>query len=131
MKITLPDVCICIWQVCHELHFSSALGFVVFSCVLVAPIVFYDFMFVLHKQTSSSLLRIFLTPPQLILVSNKLKSNPNHLGYNRIQSGSKVDEQKDKDSTSYSEHTPPALSQPNKQRTSEAYPAIRKPSVIL
>ena len=72
MKITLPDVCICIWH---------ALGFVVFSCVLVAPIVFYDFVFVLHKQTSSSLLQIFLTPPQLILVSNKLKPNPNHLGY--------------------------------------------------
>ena len=42
-----------------------------FSCVLVAPIVFYDFMFVLHKQTSSSLLRIFLTPPQLIIAFDK------------------------------------------------------------
>ena len=33
-----------------------------FSCVLVAPLVFYDFMFVLHKQTSSSLQRIYWTP---------------------------------------------------------------------
>ena len=29
---------------------------------LVAPLVFYDLMFVLHKQTSSSLLRIYWTP---------------------------------------------------------------------
>ena len=50
---------------------------------LVAPLIFYDFMFVLHKQTSPSLLwsPIYWTPPQLILVSNKLKPNPNHLGY--------------------------------------------------
>ena len=34
MKIALPDMYICIWQVCHKLKFSSALGFVVFNCIL-------------------------------------------------------------------------------------------------
>ena len=63
---------ISIWHVCHELNFSSAPGFVVFSCVFSCS----SRLFVLHKPTSSSLLRICLTLPELILVSNKLKRNP-------------------------------------------------------
>ena len=33
MKITLADMYIYIWQVCHDLKFSSAPRFIVFSCV--------------------------------------------------------------------------------------------------
>ena len=61
---------------CHELNFSSALGFVVFSCVLVAPLVFYDFMFVLHKQTSSLLLRIYWTPATTNFGFKQTKTEP-------------------------------------------------------
>ena len=86
MKITLPDMYICIWQVCHELNFNSAPEFVVFSRVLVAPLVFYDFIFVLQKQTSSSLLRIYLTRHDPLWFQTEPQSPRLHRHYEQLSS---------------------------------------------
>ena len=43
---------------------------------LVAPLVFYDFMLVLHKQTSSSLLRIYWTPATTEFGFKQTKTEP-------------------------------------------------------
>ena len=47
-----------------------------FGCVLVASLVFYDFMFVLHKQTSSLLLRIYWTPATTDFGFKQTKTEP-------------------------------------------------------
>ena len=57
---------------------------------LVAPLIFFDFMFISHKQTSSSLLWIHQTLSQLILVSNKQNPKPQSPWLHEIWSAFKI-----------------------------------------